>query len=136
MSNSKTPAPDGAEPKKTGGRRRRPRRQPDGADQDLRRPNRPAIPSAEDCLRALTRLPGLAATGILTPPQVNAIRGVHGEILRYYRAEAKGPEKGLPDAKILEVMRKDPQLLSWLEPLLTTDQVAMVMKAAEEDEDG
>ena len=65
-------------------------------------------------------LPGLVALGVLKPAQANAIRGTYREILQYHQgSRARAGREGLPTPDVLELARKDPHLLSMLEPILT-----------------
>jgi len=130
------PASDGAEPDKN--RRKRPKHDHDGDNANRHQGGRekPGIPDAEDCLRAMAQLAGLVAMGLMKPAQANAIRAAFEVVLRHHKDKAKEAEKGLSNADVMELLRKDPQLLSLLEPLLTSDQVAMVMKAAGGSTDG
>lgn len=109
----------------------------DRGDRAARNPRPPrgkasgsAIPNAEDCLQALARMPGLVALGILKPAQASAIRGCYADILAYHRGRAKEAEKGLSNDDVRGLLRENPELLSLLEPLLTSEQVEMLMKDA------
>jgi hypothetical protein len=96
---------------------------------------KPSIPTLEDCLRAMAQLAGLVAMGLLKSSEANAIRGAYREILQHHKSEAKQSETSLSNADVMEVLRKDPQVLSLLEPLLTPEQVAMVMQNTEASTD-
>jgi hypothetical protein len=87
-------------------------------------------------LRALAQLAGLVALGVLTPAQANSIRASYREILQFHLKSQSRDPKGLSNADVLELMRKDPRILSMLEPILTEEQVAMVMKGAKGDRGG
>ena len=83
----------------------------------------------EDCLQALARLPGLVAMGILSPAKANSMRATYREILQHHRhAATRNEQAGLPNESILELMQRDPSILSLLEPCLTQDQIAMVLE--------
>lgn len=88
----------------------------------------PDIPSEEECLGAIAHVARLAAMGLLKPAQANAIRGSFREILVYHQKRAKENEKGISNVGVLEVFQKDPKLLSLLEPLLSQEQIAMILK--------
>jgi hypothetical protein len=107
------------------GRRRRPSQ---GA--------RSAIPSSVDCLKGIAQLTGLLALGLIKPAQANAIRAAFREILQYHKTATKQAEKTLSNADIMDILRKDPRLLSLLEPLLTEEQIDMVMRNTEKGRDG
>lgn len=81
-------------------------------------------------------MPGLIALGMLKPAQANAIRSSYQEILRYHMAKARQEEKTLSDVDVLGLFHKNPEVFSLLEPLLTEEQVAMVMKRAGGADDG
>ncbi|MBW3596972.1 MAG: hypothetical protein KY475_06820 [Planctomycetes bacterium] len=96
------------------------------------------IPTAEDCLDAMARLPGLLTLGVLNSAQVNAIRAIYAGILQYHqRSQARDERQGISNADVIELMRSNPAILSMLEPLLTDEQIAMVMDdVRDEDNDG
>jgi hypothetical protein len=84
--------------------------------------------SEQECLDALGRLPGLLALGIIKAAQVNAIRGIYREILQHHQhSQAREDRQGISNADVAELMRTNPAILSMLEPLLTDEQIAMVM---------
>lgn len=101
--------------------------------EEPRRRKRGTIASREDCLSALTNLPGAVAMGLLKPAQANSMRASYTEILRYHqRNEIHSDRNGMADADVLEIMRKDPKMFSVLEPFLTDEQIDLVMKNAKE----
>lgn len=96
-----------------------------------------SILDAETCLRGLGQLPGLVALGVLKPAQANAIRGSYREILQYHqRSQVRDDRNGLSNVDVLELMRTNPRILSMLEPLLTQEQIAMVMRGGKGDAGG
>lgn len=104
----------------------------DAADQKRRK-----IPSPEDCLFALESLVGAVAMGLIKPAQANTIRASYAEILRYHeKNESRNDRQGLADADVVELMRKDPKVLSMLEPFLTDGQIDLVMKHAKDSGHG
>jgi hypothetical protein len=137
MSSPLIPAPQGAEQQNTSDDQKPGNDRNVGGDHQNRPGYRekPSIPSLEDCLRAMAQLAGLIAMGLLKPSEANAIRAAYREILQHHKSRAKEVEKTLANADVMEVLRKDPQLLGLLEPLLTPEQVAMVMQTAEDDTD-
>jgi hypothetical protein len=100
-----------------------------------KRPNRkqqrktPDIPSEEECLGAIAQVARLAAMGLLKPAQANAIRGSFREILMYHQRKAKESEQGISNVDVLDVFQQDPKLLSLLEPLLSQEQIDMILKS-------
>lgn len=102
-------------------------------EQGARRRKRRRIPSIEDCLDALASLAGAVAMGLITPAQANPIRASYAEILRYHQKnENRSERKGIADADVIGLMRKDPKMFSMLEPFLTDEQIDMVMKNAKD----
>jgi len=131
------PAPDGAEPDKPGDQQTQGKTRGGNAGQrQQRHSKKSSIPSPEDCLWALAQIPGLLAMGMLKPAQANAICSSYREILRHHKDKAKEAESGLASADVMDLLRKNPQMLSLLEPLLTEEQVALVMKAVGSGGDG
>lgn len=96
---------------------------------------RAEVPTVDDCLQALAQLPGLVAMGILSPTKANSMRATYREILQHHRhAATRNEQTGLPNESILELMQRDPSLLSLLEPCLTQDQIAMILELKGERE--
>jgi hypothetical protein len=106
------------------------------ADQPREEPRdrkRGTIPSAEDCLLALASLAGAVAMGLLKPAQANAMRANYAAILSYHQQnESRSDRNGMADADVMEIMRKDPKMLSVLEPFLTDEQIDLVMNSAKD----
>jgi hypothetical protein len=87
--------------------------------------------SEQQCLEALTQLPGLITMGLVTPARANSIRSILVEILRHHQRAGRGDSRqSLDDDVVLEILRRDPTVVGLLNPLLTDDQIAMVMRHA------
>jgi hypothetical protein len=141
MSISLIPGPGAAEPDKNGHEQAQggDRRDAAGADRDHHhqgRPGKSTIPSPDDCARAIAQLAGLVAMGMLKPAQANAIRAAFRDILHHHRTKAKEADKSVSNADVMDLLRHDPKLLNLLAPLLTSEQLDMVMSAGREDADG
>jgi hypothetical protein len=96
-----------------------------------RRSRRRAIPSVEDCIKMLFELAGLMTMGMIGPAQGNAVRGAIRDALQFQlRAQgATAPTASAPlQAELLEQLRNNPQLLNLLEPLLSEEQIAAILK--------
>ena len=92
-----------------------------------RKSEEPKVSSDQHCLAALSRLPGLLAMGLIQPATANAMRGAYHEILQYQlRAEQKRSASGIANEDLLAAVRKNPALLSQLEPLLTDEQFKFI----------
>ena len=70
---------------------------------------------------------------LLETAQVNAIRASFREILLHHRSKTKEAEKGISNVELLDVLRKDPKLLSLFEPLLSQEQVEWILRAGDSD---
>jgi len=96
---------------------------------------RASIASEDDCLRALTQIPGLVAMKMLSTAQANSMRGVYSAILQHHQKNHHVPgDTGLGDADVLELLRHKPEMISMLEPLLTDKQIEMLMRDAKDGE--
>jgi hypothetical protein len=94
------------------------------------------IPTKKECLKALAQLPGLVVTGMLKTAQANALRGIYQTILQaHQKDEADGAAGAIADSDLREAIRRDPQLAALLEPLLTDQQIAMLMQEADDGHD-
>ncbi len=94
-------------------------------------------PNAEECLRAIAQLAGLVAMGLLKPAQANAIRASFREILQHHRqTQVRQDRSVIGDADILDLMAKDASILNMLSPILTDEQVEMIMKRSKGDRSG
>lgn len=106
-----------------------------GAETSHRRQQRHStesdILSENDCLRRIARTAELVALGVFKPSVANALRSSYRDILQHHKAKAKEAEKNLSNGDVIEVLKKDPRLLSLLEPLLSQEQVDMIMKSAD-----
>jgi len=100
----------------------------EGSRQRQRQRKSHDIPSEEECLGAIAQVARLAALGLLKPAQANAIRGSFREILLYHQKKAKENEQGISNIDVLDVFQKDPKLLRLLEPLLSQEQIDMILK--------
>lgn len=101
-----------------------------------RRNGRANVASVEDCLRALTQLPGLLLMGMLTPAQANSMRATFATILQHHQKAQSTPIPGPATADVVQAVRNNPDLAAVLEPLLTDEQLESLMKEARDDRDG
>jgi hypothetical protein len=91
------------------------------------------IPSREDCLSALARLPGLIAMKIVTPAQANAIRASYTAILNEQRLSDGAQSGQLTDGSLLQILREKPELFELVEPFMTPDQVSLIIRNGQND---
>jgi len=94
-----------------------------------------AAASADQCLRALTQLPGLVAMGMLTPAQANSMRATYATILQHYQKTQSTPSHAPATADVVQAVRNNPELAALLEPLLTDEQIEALMQETREDGD-
>jgi len=100
----------------------------ESASQKRRQRKSPDIPTEEDCVAAFAQVGRLAAIGLMKPAQAKTVLASFKEILGYHRNKAKENEQGISNFDVLEVLRQDPKMLSLLEPLLSQEQIDMILK--------
>ena len=77
----------------------------------------------------MAHIAGMVALGMLKPAQANAIRASYREILQHHqRTQSLNQSGAIADMDVLALMQKDPSILNMLAPLLTAEQLAMVME--------
>jgi len=86
----------------------------------------PRYPSAEECMELLHRLSGMVGLGVFTPAQSNAMRGCLRDIWSYQQRTAGSQSGPAVDARLLDLLPKNPELLDYLAPFLTPEQVAKI----------
>lgn len=107
------------------------------AQGDPRPRTKPHIATEQECLAALTKLPGLVMLGVIDIQQANAFRGIHSTILQHLaRRQASTELIGADRPRLAALLSKHPELASELEPLLSDEQIAKYMRQASEDDDG
>jgi hypothetical protein len=94
-----------------------------------RRAKNTELPSEEACLRVMTQVAGLVAMGLLKPAQAQAIRASYRELLQYHKTKARA-NAASTNLDVMDLLRKSPEMLNLLEPLLTDEQIAKVMESA------
>jgi hypothetical protein len=86
---------------------------------------------------ALSRLPGLLTMGFISTTQANSMRGVYATLLRNLQQDKSArSNQQLDNDSVVDMLRRDPKILSLLEPLLTREQVEMVMHDGMDTDDG
>lgn len=99
---------------------------------------RPAgkILSSQECLVGMSQLPGMLTLGFMKPAQANAVRAAYRDILDCLeRASQAGSTAPLSNDDVLGILRKNPELLNSLGPLLTDEQFELVRQEIAEDEE-
>jgi hypothetical protein len=92
----------------------------------------PQVPSRNDVLDKLGRMPGLIAIGVLKPATANAMRSVYGTLLAHLDSGASSSAAIVADENLLAILRQQPELLKFIEPFLTPDQIGLILRKATE----
>jgi hypothetical protein len=136
MTNDIVPMPAAAESDQTGEAETAKQQDTNGGQQDQGGgPRKPPIPDTNACLAALAQIPGMVAFKLLTPAQGNAMRASLEAILRQHNwiaTRAGHSEGGIATADLMELAKRDPQVLNMLVPILTEEQIALVMKTTKD----
>jgi hypothetical protein len=126
---------------------------PSGSDEDPRSESAPndhhqqrsqrrssgnAVPSREACLQAIARLSGLVAMGILKPAQANSIRASFETILHCHERDRDraGQAAQLPNEDVIRAFDLHPDLIDLLAPVLSEDQLQMLVNRTKARSDG
>jgi hypothetical protein len=97
-------------------------------DQQHQQAAKTDVPSEEDCLRAIVHVGRLAALGVFKPSVANSVRNSFRDVLQHHQKKAKAAEKNLTNDTVIECLRQDPKVLSLLEPLLSQEQIELIVK--------
>jgi hypothetical protein len=81
-------------------------------------------------LRKLDLLPGLVATGVLTPQKSNSMRAVYQTMLSHLDNAQRSASAEIPNESVLKTLREAPELLALFRPFLTPQQVALIVENA------
>jgi hypothetical protein len=85
------------------------------------------IPTVEDILKMLLHLNGLVVTGLIPTPRANAVHRTLQTVLNT-QLKRQQQQSQVPDQEPLaEACRKDPRLVTILEPFLSDDQIAWLL---------
>jgi len=89
--------------------------------------------SADDCRRMLAQQIKFTTTKLISPAQANANTRILQTLLADARAsEMAGPAPVVGD-NVIQILRDSPDLLEFVEPLLTREQLAKILGAADEN---
>jgi hypothetical protein len=96
------------------------------------RPNLP-VPTSVEIQGMLAQLVALLGMGIISPQTANAMRSILSELLRA-QSQAAGTAAGPIDLQRLQdMLAQQPMLIDLLTPVLTTEQLARLLAANDED---
>jgi hypothetical protein len=93
------------------------------------------IPTRQECLRAIAVLSGLTAMGKITPAKANSIRANYEAILREHDRARQGPAATIRDEDVLRVFENHPEDVELLQPLLTREQLNLLMRRSRDEHD-
>jgi hypothetical protein len=100
-------------------------------------PPRHHIASEEECLAALTKLPVLITLGLLTTSQANAIRTTYQSVLAHHRhKQSTAQQQVAVNDDMLSILTQHPELANQFAPLLSDEQIKLLMARAKESGDG
>ncbi len=95
------------------------------------------IPSRRAILATLTKLPQLVATGVLTPAQANSMRATLEILLNELRQDSH-QTSGAKDgnvSQLRDVLRRNPELLNALAPLLSDHDLSQLIDDDDTNDD-
>jgi hypothetical protein len=93
----------------------------------------PDVPSKKALLAKLDWLAGCVAMGALPPAKANSMRGIYATILSYLDDASSVGANALSDDDVLKILRESPELLKFIKPLLTKEQIALIVREATND---
>jgi len=74
---------------------------------------------------------------MLTTRQADSLRGIYNTILQYHHRQPAGKVAGSVDqSRLVEILQKNPELVNLLEPVLTDEQIDMVLQNATDGANG
>ena len=91
------------------------------------------IPSRDECLRAVNQVANLLLMGVVTTSQPTRLAPPIRPCLISNKSNGVAVGRQLDDQGLLSVLRSHPELAGHLEPLLSDEQIAMLMEQARED---
>jgi hypothetical protein len=108
----------------------------ESASQPQQRESKQAdIPSPDDCLRALGKLPGLVALKVLKPAECNAIRTVYSTMLGHHAKHEAHRSSVVGNEDVITLLRSNPALIDLIAPILSAEQLNLVMQHFENNDE-
>jgi hypothetical protein len=86
--------------------------------------------SRHEILAKLDRMPGMIALGLLPPARANSMRSIFDTMLSHLGESTPGGGAVVADEDIVKVLRLQPELLKIFQPLLTADQLNLIIREA------
>ena len=94
------------------------------------------IANVDECLRGLSQLPGLVATGVLSTTKANSMCGVYRTLLQHHRQTENAQQDQRINDDLLRMLSDHPKLMSLMEPFLTQGQVESLIIQAKDGDNG
>lgn len=96
-----------------------------------------AITDLNECLKALSKLPGLVLMKVVTPAQSNAMCKVYLTLLQHHwRSVGEGPVRVAAKQKLVELLRQHPEMTEVFAEFLDETDIAAIVKGKQEPGDG
>lgn len=90
--------------------------------------NKGEIPDEEQLLHLLLHLNGLVTLRIVAPAQANVIQRTLFRLLDHHKHKRSEKSAALDQEAIADLYKTDPKILNLLEPFLSNEQVAWILK--------
>jgi hypothetical protein len=110
-----------------------PQTQDHAASSEEQANDEPDVPSKKELLVKLEHLAGCVAMGVVSSPKANSMRGIYATMLSHLDDAAAVSAGALSDEDVLKTLRERPELLKFIKPMLTKEQVALIMREAPND---
>jgi hypothetical protein len=107
--------------------------QDDGGHANDQRRDTMRLPSREEILLKLDRMPGLIAMGVLPAARANSMRSIYHTILSNLDDTSRSGSPSVTDQDVVAVLRAQPELLNIFRPFLTPEQLELVVREASSD---
>jgi hypothetical protein len=95
------------------------------------------IPTPDECLRALHQTAQLLVMDVISASKANALRGIYTTLAEQQQSQRQGDGgRQLDDQWLITMLHRHPEMAKHLEPLLSDEQIAALMKQASEGDHG
>ena len=91
------------------------------------------IPTRDECLAGIAGLNAALAIGLITPSKANSMRANFLAILRSHESSASTGSARVADEDLLKLWRTHPNLVDFFEPLVSAEQLDLVMREVRRD---
>lgn len=81
------------------------------------------IPSEEQCLSALTQIPVLMMTGMMSTAQANVAKAVYTAALQHYRQPKSTSNNPISAPSLIDILKDQPSMFDSLAAMFTPEQL-------------